>query len=87
MARCTKCGQDTIGNGQLCTRCLTNWTEMKGLSYTTLISLHGNMTHSNHYMFKKEMRRLENVWRKDKNKFQEEINILTLENRSYESNT
>ena len=75
--KCRKCNNDVIGNGRICSTCLNEWTNMRALAFTTLTNVHGPMTQSNHPIFKKEMKRLENIWRKDTEKFQCEIEKLT----------
>jgi len=51
---------------------------MRALTFNTLVLIHGNMTHSNHHIFKKEMKRLENIWRKDKDDFKAALKELGL---------
>ena len=71
--KCIRCGNDTILYKKICNICLTKWTDMRTEIFNTLISKYGEMTPLNHEQFKKETKRLESIWRKDANKFNQEI--------------
>jgi hypothetical protein len=46
---------------------------MRNRVFTALQEKHGQLTQVNHPVFKKEMKRLENIWRKDKVRFETEM--------------
>ena len=60
---------------------MDNWGEMRDIVFSTLQSIHGKMNPSNHKLFIKETKRLEKIWRKDKDKFNTEIKKLTEVNK------
>ena len=70
--RC-KCGRDAWPNQQVCPECLKNWTEMRKKAFEFIEQKHGKMTAVNHPIFKKEIKRLEKLWRKDPGKFETEL--------------
>lgn len=76
MAKCIRCG-DENGNGRrICYSCLGKWTDMRSAVFNELEKKHGKLTQLNHEIYKKEMKRLENIWRKDKDKFAVELGAL-----------
>ncbi len=77
MAKCRKCGQETnIPGKYLCDICLSKWTDMKTIIFNTLQNKYGKLNKENHPIFMKESKRLVRIWRKDKDKFNNEINKL-----------
>lgn len=71
--KCTKCGGDSINNSRICSYCLGKWTDMRSTVFNELEKKYGILTQVNHEIYKKEMKRLENIWRKDKDKFTVEL--------------
>jgi hypothetical protein len=53
------------------------WLDMRSLIFETLQWKYGLLSPQNHPIFIKETKRLEAIWRKDKSKFEIEINKLT----------
>lgn len=76
MAKCTKCGDDTLTSSRICPSCLSNWSEMRTIIFNALQNKYGKLNPSNHKLFIKETKRLERIWRKDKEKFTNEIDSL-----------
>jgi hypothetical protein len=52
---------------------MKEWTTMRGDAYGALESRHGKMNPDNHAIFIKEMKRLEKIWKKDKDLFRVEL--------------
>ena len=73
MRKCTTCGNDTLTSSKICGRCLNEWTKMRGLIFKTLTNKYGKMTQINHPIFITETKRLENIWRNNKDNFKLEI--------------
>lgn len=71
--KCIRCGNDVGTARRICQSCMGNWLEMRKTAYDFLVSKHGEMTAENHPIFKKEMPRLERIWRKDRNAFEAAI--------------
>jgi len=73
MAHCRKCGCDTGMNRRICSSCLSKWSEMRGEAFTFLKNKYGKMSLENLPFLQKEMKRLDKKWKKDPEKFYEEI--------------
>lgn len=76
MGKCIRCGNEHQ-NKKICSPCLQNWTEMRTTAWNALQKKHGEMCFANFDILKKGMKKLEAVWRKDKDKFQVEIEKLS----------
>lgn len=76
MSKCIRCNDDTGSNAKICRRCLDKWVEMKTLVFDKLQAKHGELSFNNHKLFIKESKRLESIWRQDKQNFAEEIDRL-----------
>jgi len=72
--KCRTCGKDTIGNMNFCYECLNNWSSMRKQIWNYHEEKYGKLSNNNLKIRQKDTKRLEAIWRKDKNKFQE---ILT----------
>jgi hypothetical protein len=55
---------------------MDEWTDMRAAIFTTLQDKHGKLSPTNHKMFIKETKRLEAIWRKDREKFAMELGAL-----------
>ena len=76
MAKCIRCGDDTLTSARICPSCLDNWSEMRTTVFNALQGVYGKLNPGNHKFFIKETKRLERVWRKDKVKFESEISAM-----------
>jgi hypothetical protein len=52
---------------------MKEWTNMRSLAWNSIEAKIGKLNPLNHETYKKEMKRLENIWKKDKEKFKKEI--------------
>lgn len=74
MRTCIRCHQSNIfDNRRVCTSCLTDWSNMRITAANQLEKKFGKLTPDNHEDFKKEMRRLEKIWRKAPDQFEQEL--------------
>lgn len=68
---CRRCGGDTYGSQSICSRCLSDWSAMRKLIWDYHEKIYGKLTNENLKIRQKDTKRLEKIWRKDKEKFQE----------------
>lgn len=73
--KCIRCGDETM-NRKICYRCMNDWTTMRTQVFDILQNKYGKLTQENHPLFIKEMKRLERIWRKDRNEFLKELNKI-----------
>lgn len=74
MRTCIKCKEKNIfDNRRICLGCMKEWTTMRTTVFDTLESKYGKMNPENHPTFIKEMKRLEKIWKRDKDLFQLEL--------------
>lgn len=74
MRTCIKCKEKNIfDNRRICLGCMKEWTTMRTTAFDTLESKYGKMNPENHSTFIKEMKRLEKIWKRDKDLFQLEL--------------
>ena len=74
MRTCIKCKEKNIfDNRRICLGCMKEWTTMRTTAFDTLESKYGKMNPENHPTFIKEMKRLEKIWKRDKDLFQLEL--------------
>jgi len=71
--KCRTCGQETAGNMNFCYRCLNDWSSMRKQIWDFSEKKYGKLSADNLKVYKEEAKKLEKIWRKDKNKFQEII--------------
>lgn len=60
---------------------MDDWKNMKEECFDLLELKLGKFSFQNQVQFKKEMKRLENIWKKDKDKYSTEIEILKTKNQ------
>ena len=72
MAKCRKCGSEAF-NRRICTPCLKDWTNMRGIAFEYVQKIHGKMSPENLKVIQKEMKRLDRLWKKDPDKFYKEV--------------
>ena len=75
--KCIRCWQDTLTSAKICPSCISDWSDMRTSIFNVLQEKHGKLSPINHQMFIKETKRLESIWRKDKQKFATELTKLT----------
>jgi hypothetical protein len=74
MRTCIRCKEKNIfDNRRICSDCMKEWTTMRTTAFDVLESKYGKMNPENHPTFIKEMKRLENIWKRDKDLFQLEL--------------
>jgi len=71
--KCIRCGRDTCGNKTICSRCLQDWSAMRKLIWDYHEKKYGKLSNDNLKIHQKDTKKLERIWRKDKDKFQELI--------------
>lgn len=77
MRTCIKCKEKNIfDNRRICLGCMKEWTTMRTTAFDTLESKYGKMNPENHPTFIKEMKRLEKIWKRDKDLFQLELSKI-----------
>lgn len=75
MRTCIRCHEKNIfDNRRVCSGCMKEWTDMRTSAYDFVESKVGKLTPETHETYKKEMKRLEKIWKKDKEQFNLEIN-------------
>ena len=77
MRTCIKCHEKNIyDNSRICVRCMKSWTDMRTSAWASLEPKLGKLSHANLPDYKKEMKRLEKIWRKDPDQFSLELSKL-----------
>jgi len=76
MSKCIRCGGDTLTSAKICRNCMNNWADMRSAIFNALQEKYGTLSPINHRFFIKETKRLESIWRKDKQKFQVELSKI-----------
>jgi hypothetical protein len=77
MRTCIRCKEKNIfDNRRICLGCMKEWTTMRTTAFDTLESKYGKMNPENHPIFIKEMKRLEKIWKMDKDLFQLELDKI-----------
>lgn len=84
MATCKYCGYSTVGRSRVCNACLNEWSDMRRSIWNFCIKKYGNLNQETHNSFKKEMKRFEKVWKKNRSEFQ---NLLSIEELDFKINT
>ena len=72
--KCIRCHYEQ--DSTICHRCMSSWLDMRVIAYDTLTNKYGTFSQDNDKIFKKEMKRLDNVWRQNKKQFVTEIDNL-----------
>ena len=70
---CRRCGKDTYGSQTICSKCLIDWSAMRKLIWDYHDKIYGKLSNDNLKTRQEETKKLERIWRKDKDKFQEII--------------
>lgn len=77
MRTCIRCKEKNIfDNRRICLGCMKEWTTMRTTAFDTLESKYGKMNPENHPTFIKEMKKLEKIWKRDKDLFQLELDKI-----------
>jgi len=71
MAKCIRCGGEILRNDnrKICRECMGNWRKMRETNYAYCEKTIGKMAGEQFAPFQKEMKRLENIWRRNKEKW------------------
>jgi len=82
MRKCIRCGS-YHDNKKICSSCLKKWTSMRSVIWETMTLVHGSFNPHTQEAWIKKTRKLEAIWRKDPEKFNNEIeNIKTSKEES-----
>jgi len=73
MAICNKCGEELGFIKNICSSCFQLWLNMRKLSFIHLENKYGKLNINNRKKIMKEMRRLDNLWHKNKEEYEVEI--------------
>jgi hypothetical protein len=78
MAKCKRCFTDLPGKKRICEECMGKWVQMRNTAFDALVAKYGGLsqTRDQFEKFKREMKRLDRIWHKDVDKFNEEIEKL-----------
>ena len=76
MSKCVRCHDENDRTGRICSSCLTSWLDMRIMVFEALNEKLGKLTPDTHQQFIKEMKRMERTWRKDRDKFEIELNKI-----------
>ena len=76
MAKCISCGKERLDGKRVCSTCISNWANMRGAIFQACENRYGKLNPSNHAQYIADTKRLEKIWRKDKEKFQIELTKL-----------
>jgi hypothetical protein len=74
MSKCIRCGGET--HQRICPFCLSNWCDMRSAIFNKLQEKYGKLNPDNHQFFIKQTKKLESIWRKDKEKFLNELDNI-----------
>ena len=67
---CKICGGDTYAGQRICSKCLLDWSAMRKQIWDYHEKIYGKLSNDNLKIRQKDTKRLEKIWRKDKDKFQ-----------------
>ena len=73
MNQCKNCNQETAPGQPICDACVNNWSVMRGIIQERLTAQYGPATRENMQSHQREMSRLENTWKRDRDAFKKEI--------------
>jgi hypothetical protein len=77
MAKCIRCGEESLRGTKICPSCISKWSDMRVSIFNTLQNKYGKLSKDNQTIFIKITKRLESIWRMDKIKFQHELDKLS----------
>ena len=72
MRKCIRCGEKNIPtyeNKIICRSCQNDWRKMRSITYAYCEKTIGKMEGENFESFKKEMNKLENIWRRNRDRW------------------
>ena len=79
MRTCIKCHEKNIyDNSRICVGCMKEWTDMRARAWASLEPRLGKLTPVNHPAWIKEMKRLEKIWKKSREQFEQELVKLAI---------
>jgi len=70
---CRTCGRETYGGQRFCSNCLNDWSEMRKMIWDYHTSKYGKISPDNLKIRQSETRRLDKLWRRDKDAFLLEV--------------
>ena len=79
MRTCIRCRQLNIFDSRnICLTCMKAWTSMRSEVYEALEIKMGKFGHDNFEPFKKEMKRMDRLWHKDREKYNIELEKIKI---------
>lgn len=71
MAKCIRCNEDipSYEDRKICRSCMNDWKQMRATNYSYCEKTIGKMEGEQFAPFQKEMKRLENIWKRNKEKW------------------
>lgn len=73
MPTCNNCQQETAIPHVYCLKCLNNWLIMREIVNKKLLTKYGEVTRQNFPIYNQEIRRLNNLWKRNRDEFEREI--------------
>lgn len=73
MNQCKNCNRETAPTQPICDECVNNWSVMRGIIQARLTAQYGPAARENMQAHQREMSRLENTWKRDRDVFKKEI--------------
>lgn len=80
MKNCKNCNRETTPAQPICDQCINNWLVMRGIIQQRLTDQYGPATRENLPAQQREISRLENTWKRDREAFKKEIQNWYKEN-------
>jgi hypothetical protein len=71
---CKKCNHPATVGQALCDECLNSWLIMRDIIKQRLTAQYGEPTRETLSIQQNEMKRLENIWKRDREQFKKEVN-------------
>lgn len=78
--KCIRCGGEAFSGHKICCWCMDDWKEMRTRIFNALQDKYGMLSLITQGVFKRETKRLENLWRKDRDRFEVEIGKINSSN-------
>lgn len=78
--KCIRCGGEAFSGHKICRSCMDDWGEMRTRIFNALQDKYGMLSLITQGVFKRETKRLENLWRKDRDRFEVEIGKINSSN-------
>lgn len=75
MGNCKNCNRETQPGQPICDGCVNNWLVMRGIIQDRLKAQYGPATRETLPSQQREMSRLENTWKRDREQFKKEVKV------------